>query len=131
MSLARIEEIQAELIMCYTLRMDMKNLPDEDKLRFQAELIESKLSPEVEIKHITPLFDIARGRTAHPSVTELVKAWKSEEFLTLFPRKMKVDRFQPRLSGSEEEHRANVAWESCLDTCQNLWPNFKRRESRI
>lgn len=129
--LARIDEIQAELIMSYTLRLDTKNLPEEEKLRFQATLINEKLSPEVELKHITPLFDIARGKTPHPSITELIKAWKSEEFLTLFPRKMKVDRFQPRLSGSEEEYRANVAWEKCLDTCQNLWSNFKRRESRI
>ena len=56
--LARIDEIQAELIMSYTLRLDTKNLPEEEKLRFQATLINEKLSTEVELKHITPLFSI-------------------------------------------------------------------------
>lgn len=127
----RCQEIQAELMKSFFIRGEESRTPDSETLRARAVLINDELSSEVEIKHIKPLFSISRSKTPHPSVTELKKAWKSEEFLALFPRKIKVERFQPRLSGSEEEHRANIAWESCLDTCQNLWPNFKRRASRI
>ncbi len=125
----RSQEIQAELMKSFLMRGEESRTPDNETLKARATLINDELSSEVETKHIKALFSISRGKCAHPSVTELKRAWRGEEFLALFPRKMKVDRFIPRSSGDQQA--SAHAMEDMLDVCVNIFPAFKRRERKV
>lgn len=120
--------IKEELLKSYAIRGSLDKLPNNESLDMQATLIDADLSTEAETKHVSTLFKIARGSYSHPALTELKKAWRSEEFLALFPRKMKVDRFIPRSAGDSQA--SAHAMEDMLDACCQIFPQFNRRERK-
>jgi len=102
--LSRAEEIEKQLGLSYLIRG--QKVPSNGELSFQASLINEKLNPNIEIKHIEALFDISRVKSWQPALTELERAFKSDEFRKVFPRKAYENSnlyISPKISKEQEE----------------------------
>jgi hypothetical protein len=81
----RVSEIEKQLGFSFLIRG--QKTPPIQELTLQATLIDAKLNPSIESKHIELLFDISRPKSWNPSLTELEKAYLTDRFKAEFPRK--------------------------------------------
>ena len=85
----RVIEIEKQLGFSFLLRG--QKIPNIQELSFQASLIDAKLNPDIDSSHIELLFDISRVKSWQPALTELERAYKSDEFKKVFPSKKWVN----------------------------------------
>ena len=107
--LTRAEEIEKQLGLSYLLRN--QKIPIGDELPLQAMLIDQKLNPNIDSSHIELLFDLSRPKSWNPALTELEKAYMTDNFKKVFPRKAFVSdnlmKTLPISQSQQEEFEKN------------------------
>jgi hypothetical protein len=105
----RLAEIEKQLGFSFLIRG--QKTPPIQELALQATLIDAKLNPRIESKHIELLFDISRPKSWNPALTELEKAYLTDKFKKEFPRKAFVSdnlmKTLPLSQGKQEEFEKN------------------------
>lgn len=100
----RAIKIKEELLKSFAIRGTIKEIPKLEELNAQAMLVDSKLNPNIEIRHLELLFDISRAKSWHPSITELEQAYLTNRFKGKFPRKAYAsDNLMKTLPISEDQ----------------------------
>ncbi len=98
----RLSEIEKQLGYSFLIRG--QKTPPIQELTLQATLIDAKLNPRIETRHIELLFDISRPKSWNPALTELEKAYLTDKFKSVFPRKAFVsDNLMKTLPLSESK----------------------------
>jgi len=114
----RLSEIEKQLGYSFLIRG--QKTPPIQELALQATLIDAKLNPNIESRHIELLFDLSRPKSWNPALTELEKAYLTDKFKKEFPRKAFVSdnlmRTLPLSQDKQEEFEkgrkelANFDW---------------------
>ena len=105
----RLSEIEKQLEYSFLIRG--QKTPPIQELALQATLIDAKLNPRIETRHIELLFDISRPKSWNPALTELEKAYLTDKFKSVFPRKAFVSdnlmKTLPLSQAKQEEFEKN------------------------
>ena len=97
-------KIKGELVKSFLISGRTEMIPDNEILETQVKLMDADLNPNIEIRHLEALFKVSRVTSWHPALTELERAFKSDEFRKVFPRKAFVsDNLMKTLPISEKQ----------------------------
>ena len=90
--ISRFSRIKIELLNSFLIRGESQKVPEESQITLQASLIDPELPKNMDSDDVADLFAVARGLWAYPSITELKKALKIDEYWSR--RKTRLSKVQ-------------------------------------
>lgn len=104
-------KIKGELVKSFLISGKTEIIPSNEILETQSQLMDTDLNPDIEIEHLELLFKLSRVTSWFPALTELERAYRTDKFKKVFPRKAFVSdnlmKTLPLSQAKQEEFEKN------------------------